>query len=151
MSEKNTDAIQTVQRLVAEGRLYATPSLVPTHPKDDAATGVTTHWDVLVSVTGETYENRETIKAAGLRWNKVHRAWEYSAPASREDAVLMALVPEFTERKVESLEESTRRAALSDEEREAEDAERMAEFEREMAGRRHVGLSRKMRARGLAK
>lgn len=149
MIEKNTDAIQTVQRLVVEGRLDATPSLVPTRPKDDAATGVTTCWDVLVSVTGETYENREAIKAAGLRWNKVHRAWEYSAPASREDAVLMALVPEFTERKVESLEESARRAALSDEEREAEDAERRRAAERHAAGERR-GLSRKMRARGLA-
>ena len=150
MIEKNADAIQTIQSLVAEGRLDATPGLVPTQPKTDDATGVTTYWNVLVSVTGETYENRETIKAAGLRWNKVHRAWEYSAPASREDAVLMALVPEFTERKVESLEESARRAALTDEEREAEDAERRRAAERSVAGERR-GLSRKMRARGLAK
>lgn len=136
MSEKNTDAIQTVQRLVAEGRLGVEPYFTLRH-------------EVEVSLYGETYENRDAIKAAGFKWNG--RKWRYAAEASREDAVLMALAPEFTERKVESREESARRAALTDEEREAEDAERMAEFERKMAERRHVGLSRKMRARGMSK
>ena len=128
-----TDAIQTVQSLVAEGRIETTPHFSVART-------------IQVDLSGETYENREAIKAAGFRWNKVHRAWEYSAPASREDAVLMALVPEFTERKVESLEESARRSSLTDEERKAEDASSTSLLSSIMSSRNN----RKARARGLA-
>lgn len=143
-------AIKTIQSLIADGKLVATPGIERTQPKTDPATGVEIYWEVVVSVTGETYENRETIKAAGFRWNKVHRSWEYSAPASREDAVLMALVPEFTERKVEDLEEAARRAALTDEEREAEDRKRDEELDAYFKQLRASRPSRKARARGLA-
>lgn len=141
-----TDAIQTIQSLVSEGRLEATPGIVRTAPKTDASTGVTTYWDVLVSVSGETYENRETIKAAGFRWNGAHRSWEYAAPASRDDAVLMTLVPDFTERKVEGIEDAARRASLTDEELEAEDASTTSLLSSIMTSKN----DRKARARGLA-
>ena len=135
MTEKNADAIQTVQSLVAEGRLGVEPYLTLRH-------------EIEVSLYGETYENREAIKAAGFRWNG--RKWSYAVSPSREDAMLMAFARDYTERKLEQAEESARRAALTDEEREAEDAERRRAAERSVAGERR-GLSRKMRARGLAK
>ena len=135
MSEKNTDAIQTVQRLVAEGRLGVEPYLTLRH-------------EIEVSLYGDTYENRGAIKDAGFKWNG--RKWSYAAEPSRDDAMLMAFARDFTERKLEQSEESARRAALSDEEREAEDAERRRAAERPVAGERR-GLSRKMRARGMSK
>ena len=132
-----TDAIQTVQSLVAEGRIEATPyfSIART---------------IQVDLSGETYENRETIKAAGFKWNPVGRVWRYEAKPSREDAVLMALAREYTEGKVEQIEDAARRASLTDEEREAEDAEAKRRFGDMMEKIAANARSRKARARGLA-
>ena len=128
-----TDAIQTVQSLVAEGRIEATPyfSIART---------------IQVDLSGETYENREAIKAAGFKWNPVARCWRYEAKPSREDAVLMAVARDYTEGKLEQAAEETRRASLTDEEREAEDAASTSLLSSIMSGRN----SRKARARGLA-
>lgn len=128
-----TDAIQTIQSLVAEGRIEATPYFSVART-------------IQVDLSGETYENRETIKAAGFKWNPVGRFWRYEAKPSREDAVLMAIAREYTEGKVEQAAEETRRASLTDEEREAEDASTTSLLSSIMSGRN----SRKARARGLA-
>ena len=128
-----TDAIQTVQSLVAEGKLVATPYFSVART-------------IQVDLSGETYENRETIKAAGFRWNPVARCWRYEAKPSREDAVLMAVARDYTEGKVEQIEDAARRASLTDEEREAEDAASTSLLSSIMSGRN----DRKARARGLA-
>ena len=128
-----TDAIQTVQSLVAEGRIEATPYFSVART-------------IQVDLSGETYENREAIKAAGFRWNSVGRFWRYEAKPSREDAVLMALAREYTEGKVEQIEDAARRASLIDEEREAEDASTTSLLSSIMSSRN----DRKARARGLA-
>ena len=132
-----TDAIQTIQGLVAEGRLVATP-------------GFSIARTIQVDLSGETYENRETIKAAGFKWNPVGRVWRYEAKPSREDAVLMALAREYTEGKVEQMEDAARRASLTDEEREAEDDEAKRRFDSMMEKIATNARSRKARARGLA-
>lgn len=128
-----TDAIQTVQSLVAEGRIEATPYFSVART-------------IQVDLSGETYENREAIKAAGFKWNPVARCWRYEARPSREDAVLMALARDYTEGKLEQAAEETRRASLTDEEREAEDAASTSLLSSIMSGRNN----RKARARGLA-
>lgn len=128
-----TDAIQTVQSLVAEGRIEATPYFSVART-------------VQVDLSGETYDNREAIKAAGFRWNPVARCWRYEAMPSREDAVLMAVARDYTEGKLEQIEDAARRASLTDEEREAEDASTTSLLSSIMSGR----SSRKARARGLA-
>ena len=128
-----TDAIQTVQSLVAEGRIEATPYFSVART-------------IQVDLSGETYDNREAIKAAGFRWNPVDRCWRYEAKPSREDAVLMAVARDYTEGKLEQAAEETRRASLTDEEREAEDAASTSLLSSIMSGRN----SRKARARGLA-
>lgn len=128
-----TDAIQTVQSLVAEGRIEATPYFSVART-------------IQVDLSGETYDNREAIKAAGFRWNPVGRVWRYEAKPSREDAVLMAVARDYTEGKLEQAAEETRRASLTDEEREAEDAASTSLLSSIMSGRN----SRKARARGLA-
>lgn len=128
-----TDAIQTIQSLVAEGRIEATPYFSVART-------------IQVDLSGETYENRETIKAAGFKWNPVGRFWRYEAKPSREDAVLMAIAREYTEGKVEQIEDAARRASLTDEERKAEDASTTSLLSSIMSGRN----SRKARARGLA-
>ena len=132
-----TDAIQTIQSLVSEGRLVATP-------------GFSVARTIQVDLSGETYENRETIKVAGFKWNPVGKVWRYEAKPSREDAVLMALAREYTEGKVEQMEDAARRASLTDEEREAEDAEAKKRFDSMMEKIATNARSRKARARGLA-
>lgn len=131
------DAIKTVQSLIAEGKLTAEPYLTLRH-------------EVEVSLFGETYENREAIKAAGFKWNGVSRRWQYTAKASRDDAMLMAFARDFTERKVEDIEEAERRAALTDEEREAEDRKGSEELDAHLKQIRASKPSRKARARRLA-
>ena len=131
------DAIQTVQSLIAEGKLTAEPCLTLRH-------------EVEVSLFGETYENREAIKAAGFKWNGVSRRWQYIAAPSRDDAMLTAFARDFTERKVEGMEDAARRASLTDEEREAEDRERDEELDAYLKQVRASRPSRKARARGLA-
>ena len=128
-----TDAIQTVQSLVAEGKLVATPYFSVART-------------IQVDLSGETYENREAIKAAGFKWNPGGRFWRYEARPSREDAVLMAVARDYTEGKLEQAAEETRRASLTDEEREAEDASSTSLLSSIMSGR----SNRKARARGLA-
>ena len=128
-----TDAIQTVQSLVAEGRIEATPYFSVART-------------IQVDLSGETYENREAIKAAGFKWNPVGRFWRYEARPSREDAVLMAVARDYTEGKVEQIEDAARRASLTDEERKAEDASTTSLLSSIMSGRNN----RKARARGLA-
>lgn len=128
-----TDAIQTVQSLVAEGCIEATPYFSVART-------------IQVDLSGETYENRESIKAAGFKWNPVARCWRYEAKPSREDAVLMALARDYTEGKLEQAAEETRRASLTDEEREVEDASTTSLLSSIMSGRNN----RKARARGLA-
>ena len=128
-----TDAIQTVQSLVAEGRIEATPYFSVART-------------IQVDLSGETYENREAIKAAGFKWNPVGKFWRYEAKPSHEDAVLMALARDYTEGKLEQAAEETRRASLTDEEREAEDADSTSLLSSIMSGRNN----RKARARGLA-
>lgn len=132
-----TDAIQTIKSLIAEGKLEATPCFSVART-------------IQVDLSGETYENRETIKAAGFKWNPVGRVWRYEAKPSREDAVLMALAREYTEDKVEQMEDAARRASLTDEEREAEDAEAKRRFDSMMEKIATNARSRKARARGLA-
>lgn len=127
------DAIQTVQSLVSEGRIEATPFFSVART-------------IQVDLSGETYENREAIKAAGFKWNPVARCWRYEARPSREDAVLMAVARDYTEGKLEQAAEETRRASLTDEEREAEDAASTSLLSSIMSGRNN----RKARARGLA-
>lgn len=127
------DAIQTIQSLVAEGRIEATPYFSVART-------------IQVDLSGDTYENRESIKAAGFKWNPVARCWRYEARPSREDAVLMALARDYTEGKLEQAAEETRRASLTDEEREAEDASTTSLLSSIMSGRNN----RKARARGLA-
>ena len=127
------DAIQTVQSLVAEGRIEATPHFSVART-------------IQVDLSGETYENREAIKAAGFKWNPVGRFWRYEAMPSREDAVLMAVARGYTEGKLEQAAEETRRASLTDEERKAEDASTTSLLSSIMSGRNN----RKARARGLA-
>lgn len=127
------DAIQTVQSLVSEGRIEATPYFSVART-------------IQVDLSGDTYENRESIKAAGFKWNPVARCWRYEARPSREDAVLMALARDYTEGKLEQAAEETRRASLTDEEREAEDAASTSLLSSIMSGRNN----RKARARGLA-
>lgn len=127
------DAIQTVQSLVSEGRIEATPFFSVART-------------IQVDLSGETYENREAIKAAGFKWNPVTRCWRYEARPSREDAVLMAVARDYTEGKLEQAAEETRRASLTDEEREAEDASTTSLISSIMSGRNN----RKARARGLA-
>lgn len=128
-----TDAIQTIQSLIAEGKLVATPYFSVART-------------IQVDLSGETYENREAIKAAGFKWNTVGRFWRYEARPSREDAVLMAVAHDYTEGKLEQAAEETRRASLTDEEREAEDAASTSLLSSIMSGRNN----RKARARGLA-
>ena len=128
-----TDAIQTVQSLVAEGKLVATPYFSVART-------------IQVDLSGETYDNREAIKAAGFKWNPVGRFWRYEAKPSREDAVLMALARDYTEGKLGQAAEETRRASLTDEERKAEDAASTSLLSSIMSGR----SNRKARDRGLA-
>lgn len=132
-----TDAIQTIQSLVSESKLVATP-------------GFSVARTIQVDLSGETYENRETIKAAGFKWNPVGKVWRYEAKPSCEDAVLMAIAREYTEGKVEQMEDAARRASLTDEEREAEDAEAKKRFDSMMQQIAANSRSRKARARGLA-
>ena len=52
---------------------------------------------VIVSIHGNTYENREAIKAAGFKWDPHNRVWVYSAKPSTKDNMLMTFAREFTE------------------------------------------------------
>lgn len=103
-------AIETMQQLIADQQLIVTPGF--------EITG-----EISIDVRGNTYENRETIKASGFKWDKTHRVWRYSAKPSTDDPVLMAFAREYTEGKIEQAAEEARRAALTDEERERETRE----------------------------
>lgn len=127
-------AIENVQKLIADQKLIVNLDFSVAR-------------EIVVSLRGETYENRAAIKEAGFKWNG--RAWTYSAKPNADDAMLMAFAREYTEGKLEQAKEETRRASLTDEERELE----QREFSERMEASRdkHHGLSRKMRARGLSK
>lgn len=78
-------AIDTIKDLVAEQKL-------------SVGTGTEVNRGIVVTLRGETYENREAIKAAGFKWNG--RYWSYTAMPSRDDEVLMAVAREYTESKL---------------------------------------------------
>lgn len=130
-----TDAIENVQKLIADQKLIVSLDFNVAR-------------EIVVSLRGETYENRAAIKEAGFKWNG--RSWTYSAKPSADDAMLMAFAREYTEGKLEQAKEETRRASLTDEEREAEDAEAKRRFGDMMEKIATNARSRKARARGLA-
>lgn len=82
-------AIDTIKSLVAEQKLFV-------------GTGTEVNRGIVVTLRGETYENREAIKAAGFKWNG--RYWSYTAMPSRDDEVLMAVAREYTESKIAQME-----------------------------------------------
>lgn len=121
-----TPEIRAVLALVDEGKLSIEADYTTDGKKVD------------VIVTGDTYENREAIKAAGFAWDRLHGMWRYQASPSMNDPVLMAFAKERT---ISKIEWSKHLASMT--------PERLkAEYEADLTSRpSHIGRRRKEMAR----